>query len=105
MAQLILNDDDLKIIKTLLKLWVPDALVMAYGSRIKGRCHAGSDLDIVIQNTTHPEEPNHQIDALNQACIESNMTILVDLSDWALLPESFRQEIKKNHVLIQAKNP
>jgi predicted nucleotidyltransferase len=105
MTQLILDEYNLKILKKLLKQWVPNALVLAYGSRIKGNAHSGSDLDLILQNPNHPEAPNNQLDELHQEIIESNITILIDIKDWALLPETFRQEIKKQHVIIQQPYP
>ena len=37
------------VLEALLRAHLPDVGVWAYGSRVNGRCHAGSDLDLVIR--------------------------------------------------------
>ena len=101
MTKLILDDKDLFLVQTLLQRWVPDALVMAYGSRVKGGCHEGSDLDLVIQNPVNPEQAIREMPSLKQAFSESDIPILVDVMDWAYLPKSYRDEINKINVIVQ----
>jgi len=96
-----LNTDDLDLVKALLKQWVPKSLVMAYGSRVKGTSHEGSDLDLVIKNPINPETPTPQITELQQSFSESNLPILVDVMDWAYLPTTYRNEISQLNVIIQ----
>ena len=45
---LFLRDKDLILIKEILKSYVPDYVVLAYGSRVNGTAHSASDLDLVI---------------------------------------------------------
>lgn len=83
----------LEIVRQLLALHVPDAEVLAYGSRVQGAAHQGSDLDLVVRNPSDNEKPQPDLSSLQRAFSESNLPILVDVLDWATVPESFRNEI------------
>ena len=88
------------ILDGLLRAHVPDAEVWAYGSRITGESHEGSDLDLVVRG---PElEPlGDGFFSLLEAIENSNIPILVQAHDWARLPESFHGEIERDYVVIQ----
>ena len=101
MPQLNLNADYLSQIKTILKQHAPELEVWAYGSRINGNCHEASDLDLVIRNPENLQKPINNLAQLKQAFIDSNLPILVDLMDWACLPDSYREEIEKLHLVIR----
>jgi predicted nucleotidyltransferase len=81
---------------------VPDAEVWAYGSRVKGQAHDGSDLDLVLRNPVQLGRPQERLYALRDALEESNLPILVEVLDWARLPEEFRREIRRSHVVVRA---
>lgn len=98
MPELNLNPDHLIQVKTILKQHAPEQEVWAYGSRINGNCHEASDLDLVIRNPTNLEQPLMNLVQLKQAFIDSNLPILVDLMDWACLPETYRKEIENRHL-------
>ena len=88
------------MVETLLHEHVPDAEVWAYGSRISGENHEGSDLDLVLRSPTL-EPMGTAVADLVKAFRESNIPILVQASDWAMLPESFRTEIAQGYVVLQ----
>ena len=77
-----------RILVGLLREHVPEAEVWAYGSRITGESHEGSDLDLVVRG---PElKPlGDGFFQLVEAIEKSNIPILVQGHDWARLPESF----------------
>ena len=66
----------------------------AYGSRIDGFAHSGSDLDIAIVG-------EGDISVLKTALEESNIPFLVDVVKFENLPESFQKEILKKYVVLQ----
>lgn len=101
MTRLVLNPEDLATVKSLLKKWVPNSVVMAYGSRVKDTCHAGSDLDLVIKNPINPDIPTAQLNDLKQSFSDSDLPILVDVMDWAYLPISYKNEINTLNVIIE----
>jgi predicted nucleotidyltransferase len=90
-----LDPDYLAIIQKILAEHVPNKTVWAYGSRIKGTAHEGSDLDLVVFDIT-PDK----ISALRAAFSESSLPILVDVMDWSSIPEAFKSEIDKRHEVL-----
>lgn len=88
-----LRPEWLEIVRTLISAHIPYAEVWAYGSRVQGTSHEGSDLDLVVRNPSDLSEPQANLSSLRVALSESNLPILVDVLDWALIPKSFRQEI------------
>lgn len=92
----------LSLLKDLLRTHTPEAEVWAYGSRVNGDGHDGSDLDLVVRNPIDLEPPHKELGALRGALSESNLPMLVDVLDWARIPEHFRRVIEKHHVIIHA---
>ena len=74
--------------------------VWAYGSRVNGGAHEGSDLDLVIRNNGLTPLPVIVFIGLSEKIKESNIPILVELRDWALLPESFHRNIEQQYEVI-----
>lgn len=90
-----------KAVCDLLCTFVPNAEVWAYGSRISGRAHPGSDLDLVVRIPGALQQPSPKVDHLRTALRESDIPILIDVHDWALLPDAFREKIKSNYILFK----
>jgi predicted nucleotidyltransferase len=101
MPRLELNPNYLRQLLDLLRRYVPEAEVWAFGSRVNGDGHEGSDLDLVLRNPVRLTEPQKQLGALRDALSESNIPILVDVLDWARIPEHFRREIERHHVVVR----
>ena len=74
--------------------------VWAYGSRVNGSAHDGSDLDLVIRNENLIKMPFKTMALLRQRITNSNIPILVQLNDWTALPEYFHEEILKNYEVL-----
>ena len=87
-------------LEALLGEHVPDAEVWAYGSRVTGKSHDGSDLDLVLRSPTLEPLAEGFFDLL-EAIEKSNIPILVQAHDWARLPESFHREIERDYVVVQ----
>ncbi len=83
------------MLRKIFKEYCPLAEIWAYGSRINGDAHAGSDLDLAIINFG---EPNKNINRLRQIINDSNVPFLVDLVEFKSLPITFQNEIKKNFI-------
>lgn len=86
-------------LEALLRQHVPDVEVWAYGSRVNGRSHDGSDLDLVLRSPTLEPLGDGYMD-LVEALEQSNIPILVQVHDWARLPESFHREIERDYVVL-----
>jgi uncharacterized protein len=100
-ASLFLRDKDLASIKRIIRNIYPNAVVMAYGSRVSGDAHDRSDLDLAIQSQDGNSIPITDMANLREAFQESNIPILIELRDWYRVPESFRDEINRLHYKIE----
>lgn len=88
-------------IQRLLATLVPEAEVWAYGSRVNGSAHEGSDLDVVLR---HPQDLKRDVDnwfELKEALQESRLPILVEIHLWSRLPAVFHEEIERQYVVLQ----
>jgi len=74
--------------------------VWAYGSRVNGTAHRGSDLDLVVRSPDLEKLPVDVIKRLKEKIQFSNIPIVVELFDWARLPESFHQNINNQHEVL-----
>ncbi|HIJ96456.1 MAG TPA: nucleotidyltransferase domain-containing protein [Desulfuromonadales bacterium] len=95
MQNLDLRPELLAIVRQILATHLPDAEVLAYGSRVTGTAHDGSDLDLAARNPHNPQLPVQNLAEVRDAFSESNLPILVDILDWSQVPDSFRQEIER----------
>ncbi len=89
-----------RMVEDILREHVPDAEVWAYGSRINGQSHEGSDLDLVVR-APGLKPLGISYGELTEAFRESNIPILVQPHDWARLPEAFHEEIERDYVVVQ----
>ena len=78
---------------------VPFAEVWAYGSRVNGESHDASDLDLVLRGP-NLEPLGPELSRLVEALEQSPIPILVEVRDWARLPESFHREIERDYVVV-----
>jgi|JFJP01.1.fsa_nt_gi predicted nucleotidyltransferase len=74
--------------------------IWAYGSRVNGTAHDGSDLDLVIRSPKLNPLPTELYNELCEKIRDSNIPILVELRDWALLPESFHKNIEQQYEVL-----
>ena len=89
-----------RVVEALLREHVPEAEVWAYGSRVNGESHDGSDLDLVVRSPSLDPLGAEFLDLVG-AFQESNIPILVQTHDWERLPESFHREIERDYVVVQ----
>lgn len=81
--------------------YVPEVEVWAFGSRINGCSHPGSDLDLVLRSPGLEPLGGRYADLVG-ALEESNIPILIQVHDWARLPASYHREIERDYVVLQA---
>ena len=74
--------------------------VWAYGSRVSGTAHTGSDLDLVIRSSDLKKLPVDFFMEVKEKITDSNIPIVVELFDWARLPESFHRNIEVKHEVL-----
>ena len=90
-------------IEALLREHVPGVEVWAYGSRVNGQSHEASDLDLMLRGPDLKRISSDQLTDLTEALEQSNVPILVQIHDWARLPESFHREIEQEYVVLVEK--
>ena len=74
--------------------------VWAFGSRVSGDAHEGSDLDLVIRSNDQQMFPELVFKHIKKQIQHSNIPIIVELFDWAQLPETFHKNILSNHEVL-----
>ena len=94
---LVLRPAERRTVVTLLGRYLPNIEVWAYGSRTNGNAVDASDLDLVALSDAE-QEP--LLDAIREAFEESDLGFRVDIMGWGALPETFRREIERNHVVL-----
>ena len=93
------------MLKSLFQEHLPGVEVWAYGSRINGCGHDGSDLDLVLRSTDLKEIPIGQLGDFEDAVRESTLPFLIEVRDWARLSERFHREIQRDYVVLIARKP
>ena len=101
MPRLELPDRYRESLEALLKRLAPELTVWAFGSRIDGTCHEASALDLVLRNPRDLSCQTENLSTIRAAVSESSIPILVDILDWAALPQAFRDEIEKRYVVFR----
>lgn len=99
-----LRQQDRERLLAFLEIHLPDVEVWAYGSRVNGRSHDGSDLDLVLRSPDLSPIDLDKLNALDEALKESNIPIIIEARDWNRLPESFHREIERNYVVLRPTN-
>ena len=94
-----LRPDHWVIVHSVLRRYVPDRKVLAFGSRTTWTAKYYSDLDIAILDDK--PLPLDTFSAMEEDFIDSNLPFKVDLVDWARVDESFRDIIRRDGVTIQ----
>ena len=98
---LLRNKDKERLIAIFKKASLPIE-VWAYGSRVNGDAHDGSDLDLVIRTKDLQKLPLEVYLDLHEKIKESNIPIVVELFDWARLPKKFQENIMLKHEILHS---
>ena len=104
-ANLDLSERHQQMLLALLARHVPTAEVWAYGSRVTGGAHEGSDLDLVLRQPDDLQQPAAGWQALRDALQDSILPMLVEVHQWANLPAAFQRNIEADYIVLQARCP
>ena len=77
--------------------YCPNAEIWAYGSRVNGDAHDGSDLDMVVKNF---HSNTAKLSELRELITNSNIPFLTDINEFDKCPKYFQDEILKKYVVI-----
>ena len=100
-SPLFLPETYLKMVQDILQAQLPNADVWAYGSRVNGDYYDASDLDLVVRQPDDLMRGQPNLEDAKEAFVESNIPIIVQLVDWARIPESFHEEILAKYAVVQ----
>ena len=96
-----LRDKDKEALEAIAKRCFPVPVeIWAYGSRVNGESHDASDLDLVVRTADLKPLPPGLLWDFKEALQESNIPILVQVFDWARLPESFHANILEGYAVV-----
>lgn len=95
-----LSAEQLQIVRSILQKHIPQRNVWAFGSRVNGCAKPYSDLDLAILGDVPLSLSEHA--DLTHAFSESDLPWKVDIVDWCLIGDEFRQMIQQGYVVVQA---
>ncbi len=102
MSRLLIGQKYLKELISIFDKYCPKSTIFAYGSRLNGSAHCGSDLDLAVKDFG---DEKCNISELIEILSQSDIPFLIDILEFNLLPESFQKEILKDYeVIYPAKN-
>jgi predicted nucleotidyltransferase len=87
------------IVKDILRQYLPDYEILAFGSRVTGRAKQYSDLDLAVISNTPLDFG--LLGTVRDAFSESDLPFKVDLVDWATTNQKFREIIKQACEVVQ----
>lgn len=90
---------DLTDMLRILREHVPNIEVWAFGSRVKHTAKPYSDLDLAL--ITSQPLSLEKMATITDAFATSDLSIRVDIVDWASCSEAFRQNIAQDKVVVQ----
>lgn len=97
MDKLFVKNEHLIMLNDIFNSYCPKAEIWAYGSRVNGDAHDGSDLDLTVIDFG---DKRCSIADLKSIFSDSNIPFLIDINEFKTLPVSFQDEIKRNNVII-----
>ncbi|MGN0031196.1 MAG: nucleotidyltransferase domain-containing protein [Candidatus Gastranaerophilaceae bacterium] len=101
MNNIFLKDEHLAILCGIFEDYCPNAQIWAYGSRVCGDAHDGSDLDLAVIDFG---DKKCSLAELKNILNNSNIPFLIDINEFKNLPKSFQEEIRKKYIKIYPKN-
>ncbi|WP_025770992.1 nucleotidyltransferase family protein [Thioalkalivibrio sp. HK1] len=96
-----LRETHYQIVQYLLKEYLPDTLVWAFGSRVTFRSIRTSDLDLVV---FADDSQIGKVYDLREAFEESDLPFIVDVLVWGRIPEHFKPNIQRDYYVMQRKS-
>ena len=88
-----------QLLTTIIDAHIPNAEVWAFGSRMNGRHHRGSDLDVVI--ISPPILSLAQMAHLREALSESDLPWAFYIVEWGRCSAAFRAIIQAQYQIIR----
>lgn len=94
--------EHLQIVKDVLKKYIPNYEVRAFGSRVKDYNKTYSDLDLVIMSDQAVAKK--VLYKIEEEFSESDLPFRVEILDWQTISENFQQIISRKYEIVQLKS-
>lgn len=94
-----LAPQQLDIVRNILARVIPEREVWAFGSRVRGNAQPYSDLDLAVMD--EQPLPLSVAAELAEAFDASDLTIKVDVVDWASASDEFRKIITLHKIVLR----
>ncbi len=99
---MLLKNEDKTLLMDILKRNIKAKVeVLVFGSRVNGRAHSGSDLDIVLRLKDKQTINSNEFMNFKDSLKKSNLPFLVDALDWNQIPDSFKDNINQQYEVLQ----
>jgi type I restriction enzyme S subunit len=93
-----LSPRHLATIRNILRRYVPECRVRAFGSRVTGRAKSYSDLDLAVVSPGRLSEETLRL--LREAFEESDLPFRVDVIDWHSTAADFQEVIERENEIV-----
>ena len=97
MDRLFLKHEYLQMLIDIFNSYCPKAEIWAFGCRIRGEAHDGSDLDLAVKKFNCPDK---NIYKLRELINDSDIPIIVEILDFNNIPSYIQDEIMKDCIVI-----
>jgi predicted nucleotidyltransferase len=99
--EVMIREKDLNALHKILQTHTSQPIeVWIYGSRVAGKAHNASDIDLVLRTQNLTPLPYSELLHLKTEIQQSNIPVLIEINDWARLPLSFHDEINRCYAVI-----
>ena len=96
---MLLRDKDRDSILTIAqKIFKEPVSIWAYGSRVNGKAHSMSDLDLALVSKNNKKIDIDEYMNFKELLRDSNIPILIQVLDWNRIPQYFHKNILYNYV-------
>ena len=96
--QIAIPADHLRYLLDQIELYIPNAAVWAFGSRVTWSHRPTSDLDLAVH--CDKQTAKKDIPKLNEVLHESDIPFKVQVLDFNRLPANMQANIKKEHIVL-----
>ena len=100
--ELQLSPEHLRMVREVLAHWLPDAQVLAFGSRVTGAARKFSDLDLAIVSSTPLDW--RLLGKVRDAFEDSDLPMCVDLVDWSQADAGFKAMVGRQGMVVLRHN-
>ncbi|MBO1926329.1 nucleotidyltransferase domain-containing protein [Thiomicrorhabdus sp. 6S2-11] len=92
------DKDKQMIIQVARQSFTQPVKIWAFGSRVNGQAHEGSDLDLVVIPSDEKSIDFDEFTDFKERLTESTIPILIQVMDWNRITESFKENILTAYV-------